>query len=107
MDNELFELCKEVFERTGWGFIDGEFEDTRNRLTSDNQIIYTSDYLLERLYSHDPAIERFNDEWLATAVRDPKGSDYGEDGATPLIALLKLTIALDEAGVKLNDQPHQ
>ena len=110
-NKELFQLCKKVYELTGWdvGFDilreDGAvFDDANDFFSVDGDSLvplYDSDYLLYKLYNCDPAVERFNDEWLASAVRDSKGADYGENADTPLKALLKLVISLSEHGVEL------
>lgn len=110
--SELFELCKEVYELTGWNNKEKMYwkrlidDDSQVKLLNYGQIttrdgamvcpLYTSDHLLEKL--PDVAVEQFNDEWLASSGRDDKGSDYGTLADTPLKALLKLTIALSEAG---------
>ena len=117
--SELFELCKEVYERFP------EWKDTltlvddggytrqpsfKNMLFDDETPLYTSDYLLERLPP------RLDIVWYLTV-----GEAAGAWGAwymhgiskqthdklqfiadTPLKALLKLTIALSEAG-ELNE----
>lgn len=118
-DTELFELCKEVYERTGWkdtlGYIQpfGQnahfpdwFDDT---ITEDHDIapLYTSDYLLEKL----PNTIR-KDWWLNIAPETSyKGlwiADYQHKktkqsspigvATSPLKVLLMLTLALHEAG---------
>ena len=124
--SELYELCKEVYERTGWrdtpGYIQpfGQnvnfpnwFDET---ITKDHDIapLYTSDYLLEKLprtvrFYGDPAsmsgsgysylsIERpVASNWCASYRYEgyPMHCGFGD---TPLKALLRLTIALSEAG---------
>ena len=126
-DNELFELCKEVYKRTGW-------KDTHDRLSIDslgihqirnegNEVLlgskqtplYTSDYLLEKLPAYiqskvypkkRASLEMEKDGvdggtptyffWYIVHGKDQ--SDLGVHSDTPLKALLKLTIALSEAG---------
>jgi len=160
MDNELFTLCKQVYEKTGWdnkastsyserlrvwqrGYSISEMgdanddygmtpldernkvnvydwevkEDPRHRMTTGQEVfkwwypevktiendaypLYTSDYLLEKLPKQIDGKQLqgyFEDECTTYG--------YGEDvtvmsweGSTPLKALLKLTLALSEAG---------
>ena len=132
--SELFELCKEVYEKTGWdstekcyAFID-EFGDGGKHwrvipLHEDNvddvddwHPLYTSDYLLEKLLK---TLERPNDAygalwgkpnltllddglWEASYRYEDEMNHpdfcYVNEHLTPLKALLKLTIALSEAG---------
>ena len=114
--NELFELCKQVYEVTGWrgedGFIttigDKWIKDVKKRwfdetIDSDGFYpLYTSDYLLEKL----PAtvkndFDGGNDyiilykkgkSWYA----DYMGQFKRQKSDTPLKALLKLTLKLHE-----------
>lgn len=124
---ELFELCKEVYERTGWG------NDTE--LRADNNLDwygdpehlkrwlcpkYTSDYLLGRLPSSiDSKEDKGKRAYLTTRKdeADPDDlshgytyfawyvvvgddlSDFGVYADTPLKALLKLTLKLHEEGL--------
>lgn len=109
----LFKLCKEVYRRTGWrpdyrevkkfdrdgGIVAQEF-----LYNNDHTPLYTSDYLLEKL----PAtiknefdggddyliLYKKNSSWYA----DYMGQFLRCNADTPLKALLKLTIALSEAG---------
>ena len=102
-DKELFELCKEVYEKTGWDYQNGA--------------VYTSDYLLEKLVPFKTeAMGSRGDMMPVNAfvfVRRESGNEYragyrynlngskysnGIYADTPLKALLKLTIALHEAG---------
>lgn len=120
MDNELFELCKEVYERTGWKTDAMQFEysetgevDPDHRGEDDKTFAgysYTSDYLLEKLpVKISKEVEylltvygAYGNYWVANYTK--KTSDefiYAEVANTPLKALLKLTIALHDAGVKL------
>ena len=109
-DNELFELCKEVYRRHQfWAGTDMIFgkevgRDWRImpltfRIPKRNRIpLYTSDYLLEKLP------ETYNKQelmlWRSGVSSWRAGyspiESYRDD--TPLKALLKLTIALSEAG---------
>ena len=146
-DKELFELCKQVHEKTGWG-------DTREvlvvmvkhwipnseRITirRNNEVytaginyppLYTTDYILEKLPGalNSPSFnvkyrlslkkidnwyfaEYSNHGWFRDmkSVFARKGYDTSDDSLayaikpvtddTPLKALLKLTIALHDAG---------
>jgi len=125
MDNELFELCKEVWLETEWK--DNSLSDwTANNLDSNEQFIplYTSDYLLEKLpHFVKTADKRFktgsNLEIIDQTVPTQEGglrvvyaalykTIHGtlqiggkymlEHANTPLKALLKLTLALHKAG---------
>ena len=114
-DTELFELCKEVYERFP------EWNGTRDWIREDGLIVdynvwktstplYTSDYLLEKLpkrvdndevnwldiyHEADPDCWRAGYEY---AKNDKWGDSYDVVADTPLLALLKLTLALHEAG---------
>ena len=115
--NELFELCKQVYEATGWEQEPDvsylyKYWDNHDELCvisieeADDSLVpaYTSDYLLEKL----PAtvkndFDGGNDyiilykkgkSWYA----DYMGQFKRQKSDTPLKALLKLTIALSEAG---------
>lgn len=109
-DKELFELCKRVYEATGW-------TGTHHVWHNDTTIspvacgyeevkhavhfipLYSSDYLLGRLPS-----EQYETLQLIKAKnywRAGVGQMGSETSDTPLKALLKLTIALHDAGVKL------
>lgn len=127
-DKELFELCKEVYEKTGWKdqlqFFDGylyngehnietvggwESEGASYSFDSRHNIpLYTSDYLLERLPTKVNGYK-----WLSMEKRTnyyavsygTSGGGYAPDNYkewypadTPLKALLKQTIALHDAG---------
>ncbi|MCZ4548195.1 hypothetical protein BS618_32935 [Rhodococcus erythropolis] len=111
MDEELFELCKEVYKRfPEWGvdyknvhkcFEDGQvFDGWITGFTP----LYTSDYLLEKL--HGILFKRsrkvisiiFEEDGTYSIDADDiyKGPRLNvENGDTPLKALLKLVIALD------------
>lgn len=95
-DNELFELCKEVYERTGWRTDHVIYAVG----SSDSAPAYTSDYLLEKLKSKNVRLERIypwdnSEPWWGA---DERQSSLYLTSDTPLKALLKLTIALHEAG---------
>lgn len=112
MDNECFELCEEVYKRLPeWGVegaVDKSFEGGQ---VFDGWItgftpLYTSDYLLEKLpgsiyLKHVDEEHSINGDtfWKAgfqshlhRIMVDGEGCD------TPLKALLKITIALHNAG---------
>lgn len=129
-DNELFELCEEVYKRTKWGdtpvsglyFVHQNQGKTRIGRFPDTTMVsplYTSDYLLEKL---PKTIERPDDAygalwgnpnvtllddglWEASYRFEDEMNQpdfkYANQDFTPLKALLKLVIALDDAGVKL------
>lgn len=108
--SELFELCKEAYEKTGWET--GELLSHRGLVRVP---LYTSDYLLEKLQqlanTDRNQLHLFTDTNNGySAKMTISGGSYGEedyhwyeisDGyghRTPVLALLKLTIALSEAG---------
>lgn len=127
MDNELFELCREVYKRTGWKAPHDKVFVINDYLESDTGIkkpthyskigygkksgaitywpLYTSDYLLEKLPKgiKGDYLNMFSagiTSWYALYGRTTTAKDtglYGESD-TPLKALLKLTIVLHEAG---------
>ena len=93
-----------MYEKTGWDYQNGA--------------VYTSDYLLEKLPTHIlkdgteyELIMRlpFKNDYRFHYLNEKHGrlnvtnTDVGAlgDGNTPLKALLKLVIAIDDAGVKL------
>lgn len=107
-DPELFELCKEVEKRTGWGQYGDEglhYFDSRPVVP-----LYTTDYLLEKLepirYGMTPkdvgplALHVYirEDTWAANITGANFIAHQGDDASTPLKALLKLVVALDDAG---------
>ena len=116
MDDELFQLCKSVYEKTGWG----HGLTTEKSFSSDgivfgwmpgNTPLYTSDYLLDKL----PAFIIDNEyelslmkgrkpeylacyEYIYESRESHDETIYDTLADTSLKALLKLTIALSEAG---------
>ncbi len=111
--NQASELCKEVYERTGWKPTDWQHG------IEDGQPLYTSDYLLEKLPAHfyggtiamtaetDEGPTRYSffyeDNYETAKVVHCKNVRLQGWDDTPLKALLKLTIALSEAG-ELNNE---
>lgn len=114
MDAELFELCKEVYKRTDWDaaymyypsfrHIDGRITWNEKlyeeRFQRDADIpLYTSDYLLEKL-PYGVSVARLKEGgYTAKKMISPRTfmGSY-EKSATPLKALLKLCLALSDAG---------
>ncbi len=138
--SELYELCKKVYERTGWEDVrdfyhendtfdeetqtfkrNGIFSIVERKRADYNTPLYTSDYLLEKLPStientdyNSGGIDRSKRIALQLRKWDRfvNGgmvyfAEYHEmyyiplfrvEADTPLKALLKLTIALSEAG---------
>lgn len=114
-DKELFELCKSVYEKTGWtrthkvwhedtltSPIACGYEDVKHAIHFIP--LYTSDYLLEKLpdfvtlrkvLKYMPQDDSTKIQYQAMAEDDDFETDYCDD---PRIALLKLTLALHEAG---------
>ena len=119
MDQELFGLCKQVYEKTGWVntyfYIHIEskeiesyvFGDLKKPLSDMYIPLYTSDYLLEKLprrINKMPInIHEIDGKWLSRYgynVDDLYGFEvisYASSD-TPLKSLLKLTLSLYEAG---------
>jgi hypothetical protein len=106
-DTELFQLCKKVYELTKW-----VPEEYAYELSDDFewQQLYTSDYLLEKLprYYEEGMLElstrqsEYRNGWIALYVdEDSEPLEMQATSDTPLKALLKLVIALKEAGVEL------
>ena len=110
--SELYELCREVYRLfpfwAGTDMIYGKEQDgdwkimpltlsipKRNRIP-----LYSSDYLLEKL--PPTSVARGVAFSVATRIAATSEQLIGAEGDTPLKALLKLTIALSEAG-ELNE----
>lgn len=114
-DTELFELCKQLYDATGW---DAEYKyfygtssvaHDRQHSMLENTPLYTSDYLLEKLpvplffNNNDCAIEvrrtkKDKYRWSAN-IRTSGGQYFKQVSDTPLKALLKLTLKLHEEGL--------
>ena len=115
MNNELFELCKQVHERTGWD----ELADDHPWITERGVIgykrngvspVYTSDYLLGKLPNKIKG--KHSTGWLIlsqvnkatwSAGYEADHTEHIDDykvewSDTPLKSLLKLTISLHKAG---------
>lgn len=104
--SELFELCKEVYERTGW--YEPNKEGFMNEYGAMGQPwvapLYNSDYLLEKLPEWTQVQKIGNDTGKYSASYELDYTTSLGDTAlvgssdTPLKALLKLTIAISKAG---------
>ena len=100
MNNELFELCKEVYKRfprwtTGeWiDYYEGRFttyKASHNDYGDYQCPLYTSDYLLEKL---PPGLDLFKRPNSYVAI-GPGDDPSVHQSDTPLKALLKLVLAL-------------
>lgn len=96
-ENEVFELCKQVYEATGWNPTDWQHG------IENGQPLYTSDYLLDKLpkfiddrrLTLQPVI---GNRWDASydLINEADDSIYDSFAKTPLKALLKLSIELHE-----------
>ncbi len=121
--DELFELCKAVYEATGWtdtlqciwngqvsmpekSVVDYGIESKYEGYSP----LYTSDYLLDRLPDHVIYDGRKHGLRMIRRVMDIDKPEYERyvfkyvnlfvaEANTPLKALLKLTIALHEGGL--------
>lgn len=89
-DTELFDLCKAVYEATGWDDNGADLMDT----FKDGTPIYDSDYLLEKL----PLGENINAYFHRTDgglwLFQWTGRNISGIGNTPVKALLSLTLTL-------------
>ncbi|NQX14252.1 hypothetical protein HQQ80_21705 [Microbacteriaceae bacterium VKM Ac-2855] len=110
-DQELFKLCKEVYEKSPawndtsqciWNGIVSQPDKTVVDWAIDAKYInysplYTSDYLLGKLPKNTSVEKRYDD---CVAILDLRPGNYPIEvtSDTPLKALLKLTLALHEAG---------
>ena len=111
--SELHELCKEVYENTNWGYTEKSIDFASQEvmksafnkgLEHEKGIVYplyTSDYLLEKLpVCVVEKYQQVDNKWAysAKSYSYEKRMRLTEYEETPLKALLKLTIALSEAG---------
>ena len=88
---ELFELCKQVYEATGW---------ETNSMFIDDTPRYTSDYLLEKLPVGTNIAKTNTNTTEPLIYYSATCRNNGiHQGGTPLQALLKLTIKLHEEEV--------
>lgn len=111
MDNELFELCKQVYESTNYDWTDVPQYLTQTGMTivPDTNLdaitpLYTSDYLLEKLPAHYInnsylALGPSSSKWMVGYMEDHELKWLRTEADTPLKALLKLTLALNDAGI--------
>ena len=116
--NELFKLCKQVYEATGWDYVESYINESEDYVNPSSNIIdpvihaplYTSDYLLEKLsaitdhisvqQSNRISIDASNDEksnWYAHYWLRSRRVQVKSD--TPLKALLKLTLKLHRENI--------
>ncbi len=107
MDDELFELCKEVYEKTRWNDESAPLVRFEEKDSNTVAPLYTSDYLLEKLprqiKEHYHITLQFivlGEPFCASydSSLDPLDTLHERFADTPLKALLKLTLALHEAG---------
>lgn len=114
MEDKLFQLCKSVYEKTGWKTtispsIPGWYVIADEHYDTIAVPKYTSDYLLEKLPKNvrdtygvrvsGLKMEHASNGWYffyGELGQDSEG--YLSVGDTPLIALLRLALALQEAG---------
>ena len=111
--SELLELCKKVYEKTGWTVGDESWDwHTTIDAKLDSMFVapkYYTDYLLEKLSAiTDHVSVKQSNKISIDASKGEKGNWYAHywlkcrrvqvKSDTPLKALLKLTIALSEAG---------
>ena len=92
---ELFELCEQVYEVTGWKPTDWQHG------IENGQPLYTSDYLLEKLPKEIdgyPITLQAINGWQASLCYDGAEDIFAHKGEsdTPLKALLKLVLALPD-----------
>lgn len=96
-DKELFNLCTEVYKRTGWETNEVFFPEREWTEFGLIPPLYNSDYILDKLphasYQMDVTSAGVK---LTTFYTDDKWETVHAD--TPLKCLLKLTIALHEIG---------
>lgn len=128
MDSELFELCKSVYERTGWYDTDFHFRPAKNvegvivwlpqyRMGNYDSVhgspvpLYTSDYLLEKLdflltplHGH-MTLRKLDDGYHIDADNIYEGPRLEiAISDTPLKALLLLTLNLIDQGIDLKEK---
>lgn len=106
MDNELLELCKEVYKRTSWVNIEPCYSSkcTHHGFYEEGVLTapkYTLDFLLECLPA---AIEIVKEQPYSYTVSQIAPIQNLVRADTPMKALLKFVIVLDDAG-ELSDDP--
>jgi len=107
MDEELFDLCREVSDKTGWHSKDLRLLGRGVKDVVEMFPLYTSDFILEKLPKY---IAKPTTAYLTVMVghssggyiagfyqRVPRHWFHSQSADTPLKSLLKLTIALHEA----------
>ena len=123
--SELFELCRDVYERTGWYEVDKfwhslvshdtkrwseyKLQDYRPSDLFGMRIVplYTSDYLLEKLPRYIYLQQSADGKWWWASQLQPTELRTAENAyqsintsaGTPLRALLLLTLKLHEEGL--------
>ena len=113
-ENEVFELCQQVYEATGLSsdaVVDFYFDEnkllksrfqtlsvTKNELPTGYIPLYTSDYLADKLRDYDWTITNLNSKQFSLQSDSLSEPDAAILGETLTLVLLKLTIALSEAG---------
>ena len=104
MDEELHQLCKEVYKRTGWET--GEWTNNSGDYVSHASDLieagvhfplYTSDYLLEKLPNGQRVVKVDEAYYVANNVQGL--TDVNADGKSALVALLKFTLFLNKEGL--------
>ena len=104
----LFELCMEVYELTSWKDTYSRLDDGNHTIRNEgNEVLlgskqaplYTSDYLLEKLPEGTTILKDIQGYKAWNIYNRKRISTYTCDSLAE--ALLKLTIALSEAGEKL------
>lgn len=117
MDNELFELCKEVYEKTGWDYRTGALNDKGAAFTPEGRLtnaytgqypLYNSDYLADKLPSaidweghyENLYYRKWSDNTYSAYYADEDGytlTSLHVAAETLVKTLLKLTLALVDA----------
>jgi len=97
---ELFTLCKAVYEATGWETPETVWSLGTGAMGSDEMTNkYTSDYLLPKLQEHGIHLgyDKEQQAWFAFPAGDDGLCIQFSD--TPVKALLKLVLKMREEGV--------
>ena len=93
--SELYELCKEVYEKTGWEAPETYKAEDGN--PENDWQAYDTDYLLEKLPSGQRVVKVDEAYYVANNVQGL--TDVNSDGESALVALLKFTLFLDKEGL--------